>query len=218
MVAQYGFYVNTDECLGCRMCIISCKDKNDLPIGEKFRRVYDYSGGSWEVDSNGVMNPSNLFSYAVTSGCHHCEIPACYAACPTGAIQKREDGIVWRDKEVCIGCGSCATACPFGAPYVSKETNTSQKCDFCKDLIDTGGTPVCVASCQVRCLEFGELEDLKTAHPDAVSTVAPLPENPGTKPSSIYSRHRMNPNGLLVGEIRNAPEEIISETFVQTFK
>lgn len=217
MVAQYGFYVNTNECLGCRMCIIACKDKNDLPIGEKFRRVYDYSGGSWTVDDNGVMSPSDLFSYAVSTGCHHCASPACFAVCPVGAIEKRQDGIVWIDETACTGCGSCATACPFDAPYVSKVTNTARKCDFCKDLIDNGENPVCVQSCPVRCLEYGELEDLKAAHPDAVDTLAPLPEDADTMPSSLYSRHRMNPDGALPGEIRNAPEEILSETFEESF-
>jgi anaerobic dimethyl sulfoxide reductase subunit B (iron-sulfur subunit) len=216
MVAQYGFYVNTNECLGCRMCIIACKDKNDLPVGEKFRRVYDYSGGAWTVD-NGVMNISGLFSYAVTSGCNHCAAPACIAACPVSAIEKREDGIVWLDEEACIGCGACVPACPFDAPYMSKVTSVARKCDFCKDLIDNGENPVCVQSCPLRCLEYGELEELKAAHPEAVDVVAPLPEDANTGPSSLYTRHRMNPNGSLPGEIRNQPEEIISEAFVETF-
>ncbi len=217
MATQYGFYANTNECMGCRMCIISCKDKNNLPVGEKFRRVYDYSGGSWSVDENGVMNATDLFSYAVTSGCHHCANPSCMEGCPVSAIQKREDGIVWIDQDLCVGCGYCVEACPFNAPYKSTTTYTSRKCDLCKDLIDNGEKPVCVQSCQIRCLEFGKLEDLKAAHPDAVDVIAPLPENPGTSPSTLYSRHRMNPEGKLKGETRNAPEEIISETFEETF-
>ena len=218
MVKQYGFYVNADECLGCRMCIIACKDKNNLPVGEKFRRVYDYSGGSWEVDANGVMSPSGLFSYGVSAGCHHCASPACVPVCPVGAMQKREDGIVWTDSEICIGCGSCVAACPFEAPYVSTEANVAQKCDMCKDLIDNGENPVCVQSCQVRCLEYGELDDLKAAHPEATGLIDPLPKNAGTEPSSIYTPHRMNPNDALSGEVRNAPEEIISETIGITLK
>jgi anaerobic dimethyl sulfoxide reductase subunit B (iron-sulfur subunit) len=199
------------------MCIISCKDKNDLPVGEKFRRVYDYSGGSWTLDDAGIMHASDLFSYAVTSGCHHCAMPACFAACRVGAIEKRNDGIVWINKEACIACGSCVEACPFHAPYVSAKENYARKCDLCKDLIDNGENPACVNSCQIRCLEYGELEDLKAAHPDAVSAVAPLPEDSKTIPSSVYSRHRMNSEGTLAGEIRNAPEEIISETFIETY-
>lgn len=212
MIEQYGFYINTDECLGCKMCIVSCKDKNDLPVGEKFRRVYDYSGGDWSVDDNGVMNVSDLFSYSLSVGCNHCASPMCFAACPSGAIQKRDDGIVWIDQTLCKGCGACVEACPYGAPYVSAISNTARKCDFCMDLIDKGENPVCVNSCPVRCLEFGELEDLKVAHPDAVDNVAPLPEDAKTVPSVLYSRHRMNPEGSLEGVVRNAPEELVSET------
>ncbi len=153
MVTQYGFYANTDECIGCRMCIIACKDKNDLPVGEKFRRVYDYSGGEWTVE-NGVMNVADLFAYSVTAGCNHCAAPACITVCPVSAITKREDGIVVIDEEACIGCEACVPACPYEIPYMSKETSVARKCDFCIDLIENGENPVCVQSCQIRCLEY----------------------------------------------------------------
>ena len=61
-MTQMGFYHNTDICIGCKACIISCKDKNDLPLGEKFRRVYDYANCDWDVDENGVCTPSNTFA------------------------------------------------------------------------------------------------------------------------------------------------------------
>ena len=34
-----GFYFDMTACIGCRTCQVACKDKNDLPLGEKFRRV-----------------------------------------------------------------------------------------------------------------------------------------------------------------------------------
>lgn len=44
---QYGFYVDSSRCSGCKTCQVSCKDNKDLDVGPKFRRVYEYGGGSW---------------------------------------------------------------------------------------------------------------------------------------------------------------------------
>jgi hypothetical protein len=60
-------------------------------------------------------------------------------------------------------------------------------------------------------LEYGDLEDLKAKYGD-VDQVDPLPEDPGTGPSIVFTRSRLNPDGSLPGSILNAPEEINSET------
>ncbi len=36
-----------------------------------------------------------------------------------------------------------------------------QKCNFCLDRLEKGKEPVCVASCPMRALEAGPLEELK---------------------------------------------------------
>jgi anaerobic dimethyl sulfoxide reductase subunit B (iron-sulfur subunit) len=211
VVTQYGFYHNNDECIGCKMCIVACKDKNDLPLGEKYRRVYDCAGGSWDVDDAVVMTNNGFFTYSTSVACNHCASPACFAACAAGAIIKRPDGIVYIDADLCIGCEACIPACPYGAPYMSQITSLARKCDFCMDLIDAGENPVCVQSCPMRCLQYGELEELRAAHGD-VDAVQPIPADTGTAPSVVFTRHRDNPDGTRPGEIMNAPEEIVSET------
>lgn len=210
---QLGFYHNTDICIGCKACIIACKDKNDLPLGEKYRRVYDYAGCDWSVDDAGACTPSNFFSYSVSVACNHCTTPLCFASCPNGSIIKRDDGIVHIDQELCIGCGSCVDACPYDEPYMSTVDGKAHKCDFCMDLIDAGETPYCVAACSMRCLEFGDIEELREKYGD-VSYLTPIPssDETGTGPNVVFTPSRWNPDGDLEGVMTNEPEEITSET------
>jgi anaerobic dimethyl sulfoxide reductase subunit B (iron-sulfur subunit) len=211
MATQIGFYQDCDVCIGCRACIISCKDKNDLPVGEKIRRVYDYAGGTWDIAENMSAKPKDWFAYSVSIACNHCAAPACIAVCPVDAIQKREDGIVWIDAEICIGCEACITACPYEAPYMSKEQGVARKCDFCKDLIDEGTMPYCVAACPARAINYGELESLESMHPDALQTVPPITDTVSTGPSILFNPSRLNPTGALPGVTLNEPEELVSE-------
>ena len=109
---QYGFFVNTDICTGCKACMTSCFDRNNLEVPQKFRKVYEFGGGEWKADDAGAFT-ATAFTYYVSMTCGHCENPACVANCPTGAMQKDpETGIVNNDKEKCIGCKACEKSCP----------------------------------------------------------------------------------------------------------
>lgn len=83
------------------------------------------------------------------------------AVCPTGALRKRDDGIVVHDPEVCIGCYSCVEACPYGAPQKNDTNNRMVKCDMCAARLDKGEEPACVAACPVKVLTVGEVEDFE---------------------------------------------------------
>lgn len=58
---QYGFYVDSSRCSGCKTCQVSCKDNKDLDVGPKFRRVYEYGGGSWAKEGESWHN--DTFTY-----------------------------------------------------------------------------------------------------------------------------------------------------------
>ena len=50
--AGYGFLFDQTLCNGCKACQIACKDKHDLPLGVNWRRIVEYTGGSWQRNGN----------------------------------------------------------------------------------------------------------------------------------------------------------------------
>ena len=82
------------------------------------------------------------------------------------------------------------------------------KCDFCRDELEAGGIPACVAACPTRALTFGEFDGLRPEmSPSAQSAMAPLPNRELTVPRAVFKPHRRSrPAGSTAGYIAN-PEE-----------
>jgi anaerobic dimethyl sulfoxide reductase subunit B (iron-sulfur subunit) len=187
MAKRYGFYFNSEACTGCKACQIACKTKHDLPVGVLWRRVVEVSGGEWVKRGEAWIN--NTFTYFLSIACMHCELPICAEVCPTRAINQREDGIVLIDYDRCMGCHYCEWACPYGALQFSEAAGVMTKCDFCYDAVNQGKLPACVSACQMRVLEFGEIDKLRS-HPLRISGIFPLPETNLTKPSAVLTPHQ----------------------------
>ena len=90
--------------------------------------------------------------------CEHCLNPACVAACPSGAIYKREeDGIVLIDQDKCRGWRMCVSACPYKKIYFNWKSGKSEKCIFCYPRIEMGEPTVCSETCVGRIRYLGVL-------------------------------------------------------------
>lgn len=159
-MAQYAFFFDATRCTGCKTCEFACKDYKNLTTEFAYRKVYEVAGGETTRDESGCI-ATTCFSYSVSSSCQHCDNPACVANCPTGAMYKDEEtGLVSVGTEICIGCGTCSTTCPYGAPKVNEELGCSVKCDGCADRLTAGLKPVCVLACPARALDFGPVEEV----------------------------------------------------------
>jgi anaerobic dimethyl sulfoxide reductase subunit B (iron-sulfur subunit) len=191
MTKQLAFYFDASACTGCKACAVACKDRSNLPVGVNWRRVYHYEGGEWGADPNNkdLMIPKNLFVYATSVACMHCQVPVCANVCPTGAITKRDDGIVLINKDQCIGCRYCQWACPYGAPQFDEEAGVMTKCDFCQDLQAQGQNPVCVDACVMRVLDFGDLGELRAKY-GREAAIEPLPPADISYPAVVITPHK----------------------------
>jgi Fe-S-cluster-containing dehydrogenase component len=145
-MSDHYLFQDEKQCIGCLSCEVQCKTNKSLPQGPKPCQVITI--GPRFV--GGLPRASHVFI-----SCHHCDTPWCVAACPTGAMRKRsKDGIVYIDHAVCVGCKTCISACPWGAPQWNPETAKVVKCDYCMDRIDQGLKPACVTVCTTQCLHF----------------------------------------------------------------
>ena len=183
---QYAFFFDSSACSGCKACEMACRDKHDLEKGIQWRRVYEVAGGEWKVENKVIRQ--NLVAYYVSMSCNHCQHPVCVHACPTEAMQKNEEGIVFIDPDLCIGCKYCSWACPYDAPQYNYRTGLMTKCDFCMDYLRQGKAPSCVAACPMRVLDFGEFAALKRKYP--AKHIYPLPDESLTQPAFAVKIHK----------------------------
>lgn len=197
-----GFYVNVRRCIGCKTCQVACKDRHNLQAaGPRPRRAEAFECGTYP----------DVAMFQLSLSCNHCENPVCAEACPTQAMHKDENGIVSVDPDRCVGCRYCEWNCPYGAPQFDPERKKMTKCDFCRDYLEQGLPPSCVAACPCRALDYGEYDELLKRYGEQAA-IAPLPGPELTRPHFIcapnrHSKPQGSTEGLRGKRISN-PEEV----------
>ena len=205
MADKLGFHFDQTLCTGCKACQVACKDRYDLPLEVTWRRVAEYTGGSWQRD--GATFVPNVFSYYMSMSCNHCDNAVCTDVCPTTAMTQDDDGVVYVDDEKCVGCRYCEWSCPYSAPQFNADTGQMSKCDLCADDRAVGKEPVCVAACPSRALDWGPIEELRTRYGD-LAEIEPLPGFDVTRPNLVITPHRdAQAVGMGSGAILN-PQEV----------
>lgn len=165
--------MDLSKCTGCRGCQIACKQWNDLE-GEKtkqkgtYQNPPDISSGTWKlVFFNEAEIDNNTKWLFLPKQCFHCKDASCVSVCPTKAAHHVGEVVVI-DQSLCIGCGYCGSACPFGVPHLEatgKHKETARKCTFCIDRLSNGLPPACAKTCPAGVYTFGERKEvLDTAH------------------------------------------------------
>ncbi len=175
---KYGMVIDLKRCYGCYSCQAACKAANNTPKGIDFAKCIQGEIGIYPSAQRQML----------PTLCMQCEEPECKKVCPTGATRQNENGIVTVDKDVCMGCGYCMMACPYGQRHVTPKWENyfpdaeknkldeyqayaknnwekkngygvASKCDFCIERVKEGKKPACVAACPAKARTFGDLND-----------------------------------------------------------
>jgi Fe-S-cluster-containing dehydrogenase component len=182
------------KCTGCTSCVIACKDEyvaNDWSPYSKPQPEYGHFWMKLEKMERG-STPRVKVSYRPHL-CMHCDNPPCVGACPVNAIEKRNDGIVLIDPDVCNGCKQlpsklCMDACPYGVIYFNDDLGVAQKCTFCVHLLDDPGWklgPRCYDMCPVDgVITYGDDDDPRIR--ELIAKAEVLKPEANTKPRIYY--------------------------------
>ncbi len=145
--------INTDRCVNCDDCVRACAATHgNVP---RF-----------------VRQGKTHHNMMVVNACMHCTDPVCMIDCPTAAIHRDEvSGTVVIDDAACIGCGTCASACPYNNIRMESALNAkgavqlgadgapllrATKCDLC---LNQNGGPACKRACPHDAISRVDLED-----------------------------------------------------------
>jgi Fe-S-cluster-containing dehydrogenase component/CRP-like cAMP-binding protein len=98
--------MDMDLCVRCGNCSLACHKVHGQ--SRLLRRG---------IHIKRPVTPGSSFTQHVLSPsvCLHCQDPECLTGCPTGAIARFPGGQIDIDAKTCIGCGDCATQCPYNA-------------------------------------------------------------------------------------------------------
>ena len=128
---------HAENCQGCLECEKACSKihfKTEEGCDKSAIRII-------KADSKFKMNVCN-------------QRGLCLDMCPVGALTRSKNGVIWLDKNTCIGCQACVGFCPIGAMRKSTARIEPFKCISCGS---------CVRSCPEDALELIErpLEKIK---------------------------------------------------------
>ena len=176
-MARMKFLCDADRCIECNACVTACKNEHEVPWGINRRRVV-------------TINDGKPGERSVSMACMHCTDAPCAAVCPVNCFYTTADGVVLHSKDLCIGCGYCFYACPFGAPQYPKVGNFGSrgkmdKCTYCAggpeadgskeeyekygaNRLAEGKLPLCAEMCSTKSLLAGDGEIIAQIYKERV--------------------------------------------------
>ena len=186
MQGQNLLLIDLTKCTRCDECVKAC--------------VATHEDGVTRLIRDGIR----FDQYLAPTSCRACMDPLCMTRCPVGAISRKQtlDIVI---ENWCIGCGNCASDCPYGNINVVQLVNGAGKhqkaeprpkavvCDLCAEYPE----PNCVRACphdaalrvEPKSFFARELAGIQLAVPVEPRRQTPAPE-PVPSPSTetlIYS-------------------------------
>jgi Fe-S-cluster-containing dehydrogenase component len=136
---KWNLIIDVAECTNCNLCTLAAMDEyvgNDWP---GYSAPMPKHGHKWIniLQKERGQMPMIDIAYVPTL-CNHCDDAPCMKADTTGAIKKRDDGIVVIDPVKAKGQKQLVDACPYGHIWWNEDLQTAQHWNFDAHLIDQG--------------------------------------------------------------------------------
>lgn len=166
--------IDLNRCVGCYACVEACITENIARIKEDLSLSLPEEPARFSR-----TRPRTIYSSKnrrrVFEQCVQCEDPPCVHVCPTGASYVSPEGVVLLEDTLCIKCGLCIDACPYGVRTRLLENFDGQlmhahalktaipdKCTFCYHRKTSEGvlwSTACVDACSFGARLFGDLDN-----------------------------------------------------------
>jgi Fe-S-cluster-containing dehydrogenase component len=136
---KWNMVIDVAECTNCHLCTLAAMDEyvgNDWP---GYAAPMPRHGHRWIDILQKERGQAPMIDVAfVPTMCNHCDDAPCMKADKSGAIRKRDDGIVIIDPEKAKGRKELVDACPYGHIWWNEELKIPQAWPFDAHLLDQG--------------------------------------------------------------------------------
>ncbi len=127
--------IHPERCTGCKQCELACS----------WVQTGQFQPSRSQIRVHVFDEQASFAPYT----CFQCSEAWCMQACPVNAIDiDPESGAKIVLDPVCVGCGLCVIACPFGTMFLDVGAHTATKCDLCS------GDPACAHACPTQAITF----------------------------------------------------------------
>ncbi|PKN09399.1 MAG: formate dehydrogenase [Deltaproteobacteria bacterium HGW-Deltaproteobacteria-8] len=160
-----AFLIDTSRCTACRGCQVACKEWKNFPaVPTKQRGTHqnppDLTHYNFKlVRFSEHMEDGTVHWNFFPDQCRHCiDAPCLAASAVPGAIIKDEasGAIIYTAKTVKEDFASIRSACPYDIPRKDPKTKQIVKCNMCIDRVQANLLPICVKTCAMGAMNFGE--------------------------------------------------------------
>jgi formate dehydrogenase iron-sulfur subunit len=180
-----AFLIDTTRCTACRGCQVSCKEWKGLPsLPTKQRGSHqnppDLSHANLKlVRFSEHLEGDTVRWYFFPDQCRHCLEPPCKEMADghvPGAIVKDAPtgAVLFTDKSKKLSIKQFQEvqgACPFNIPRRNPDTKMAVKCDMCIDRVRANRLPMCVKTCAMGAMNFGERDQVLKLAAQRLETV-----------------------------------------------
>lgn len=158
---KWNLIVDVPLCQNCNNCVMATKDEL---VGNSFPGYTaphaDHGPAVIQILRKVRGSMPMVDTAYLPVMCNHCDEPPCMKGDSSGAISKRDDGIVIIDPVKSKGRRDLVAACPYGAIVWNETEEVPQNWFFDAHLLDGGwAAPRCEGVCPTKVFEVTKVAD-----------------------------------------------------------